>query len=245
MHRQPALAAERASRLRTQGFDADAYAALGTRGFAAIRADPPDAIVIDLTQAPSWGRLMGALIREQKSLRSIPLVFVEGDPAKAAKVRAMLPDAAFATWAKADAAIHKAIQRPPAAPMAPRITPKALPGKLGIRAGSKVALLHAPDGFRLPDGEWRRARPEHADVILAFYRSAAGLGREFPDLAASMRKGLRLWIAWPKRTSGTTSDLTMPRIREMAWAYGLTDYKVCAIDETWSGMAVGVRSRAV
>jgi hypothetical protein len=81
-------------------------------------------------------------------------------------------------------------------------------------------------------------------VILAFYPSAAALGRELPTLAGTMRKGLRLWIVWPKKGGEVPSDLTMPRIREMAQAYGMTDYKVCAVDEKWSGMVLGLRRRA-
>jgi hypothetical protein len=78
IHRDLAEAAERASRLRALGFDAAAYLSLGTRGFRGIRQDPPNAILIDLTRLPSYGKAMGVMLREQKSFRSIPLVFVEG-----------------------------------------------------------------------------------------------------------------------------------------------------------------------
>ena len=106
IHRDPAEATQRASRLRALGFDATAYLSLGAKGFRGIRQDPPHAILIDLTRLPSYGKAMGVLLRQQKSLGSIPLVFVEGDPEKAAQVRAVLPDAVYTTWAKAEAAIR-------------------------------------------------------------------------------------------------------------------------------------------
>ncbi len=56
-----------------------------------------------------------------------------------------------------------------------------------------------------------------------------------------MRKGRKVWVLWPKRTAGTASDLTMPSIRALASNVGLVDYKVCAVDDTWSAMALGKR----
>jgi hypothetical protein len=47
-----------------------------------------------------------------------------------------------------------------------------------------------------------------------------------------------LWIAWPKRTSGVATDITDHVIREEALPLGLVDNKVCAVDETWSGLRV-------
>jgi len=87
IHRDPAEAAGLAGRLRDRGIDAQPYLSIGTKGFRAIRTDPPDAILIDLTRLPSYGKAMGVLIRQHKLLRSIPLVFVEGDPEKAEVVR--------------------------------------------------------------------------------------------------------------------------------------------------------------
>ncbi|HXK06072.1 MAG TPA: hypothetical protein VMS37_26975 [Verrucomicrobiae bacterium] len=241
IHREAVEAAAWAARLHADGFDAAPYTGLGTKGFRGIRAAPPDAIVIDLTRLPSYGKYMGAALREQKALRAIPLVFIEGDPGKAAQVRAMLPDAVYTQWRNAAAAIHKAIRRAPAEPVAPKMWHRPLLDKLGIRDDSCVALVHAPKDFRLPEGGWRRAQPGKADVMLAFFGSAAALGRELPAIASSMRQGLRLWILWPKKAGATPSDLTMPRIREMAQVFGLTDYKVCAVDEKWSGMVLGRR----
>jgi hypothetical protein len=244
IHRDVAEAAERAARLRSSDLEAEPYTALGSKGLRFLRVSPPDAIVIDLTRLPSYGKYMGALIREQKSLRTIPLVFIQGDPDKVAQVRAMLPDATYATWAKAAPAIRKAIARPPAEPVTPIAPHTPLLAKLGVRDDSRIALLHAPKEFRLPDGTWRRAQPAAADVVVAFYHSAAALDRELPTLAGLMQKGRKLWIAWPKKSAAAPGDLAMLRIQAMIEPYGLTQYKICAIDPKWAGMVLGIR-RAV
>jgi hypothetical protein len=109
IHREPAEAAEFAARLRDRGVDAQPYLTLGARGFRGIRGDPPDAILIDLNRAPSYGRTMGALLRESAALRAIPLVFIAGEPQMTAATKRMLPDAVYAPWNEVPAALGRAI----------------------------------------------------------------------------------------------------------------------------------------
>jgi hypothetical protein len=246
IHSAPAEAAALAGRLSEQGFDAYPCLTPGTKALRAIRANPPEVIVVDLTRLPSYGKAMGALLRESKSSRTIPLVFLVGDPEKTAAVREILPDAVYAPWAKAGTAIRRAIAHAPKDPMPPRRPLRTLPAKLGIAEGSVVAMLHAPDGFALdvPDGVRVQKHAGEADVVLMFVRSAAALGRELPALARAMRKGRRLWLLWPKKTSRVKSNLTLLRICEMALPYGLAASKVCAVDATWSGISLGQRRGA-
>ena len=126
-----------------------------------------------------------------------------------------------------------------------------LPRKLGIKPGHRVALLGAPDGFEadtlgeLPDGVGvvRRAGGE-ADVIVSFHTSRAELERRLPTLRAMMEPAAGLWIAWPKRASKVPTDMTEDVVREIALPTGLVDNKVCAIDETWSGLRLVIRLSA-
>jgi hypothetical protein len=126
-----------------------------------------------------------------------------------------------------------------------------LPRKLGIKPGHRVALLGAPDGFEadtlggLPDGVGvvRRAGGE-ADVIVSFHTSRAELERRLPALRAMMEPAAGLWIAWPKRASKVPTDMTEDVVREIALPTGLVDNKVCAIDETWSGLRLVIRLSA-
>jgi hypothetical protein len=122
-----------------------------------------------------------------------------------------------------------------------------LPRKLGIRPESRLALVRAPDGFEQTLGELpervevrsRAAGP--LDVIVFFTTSAAELGRRFDRLAGALDPAGALWIAWPKKASGVKTDLTEDRIRDVALPKGLVDNKVCAIDDTWSGLRLVIR----
>src|SRR5947208_1774892 len=119
--------------------------------------------------------------------------------------------------------------------------------KLGVKPAARVALIKAPDGFDATLGELpdhvtviRRAlRP--CDVMVAFFARRASLVRRLPTLRDALDPAGGLWIAWPKRASGVATDLTEDVVREIALAKGLVDNKVCAIDETWSGLRLVYR----
>jgi hypothetical protein len=114
--------------------------------------------------------------------------------------------------------------------------------KLGIREGAVVILAGAPDGFEatldpLPPGVvvGRRTR-SGADVVLLFAPSRSVLERRFAPLAAALDRSGGLWVCWPKRSSGVATDLDENEVRAHGLAAGLVDNKVCAVDETWSGL---------
>jgi len=115
-----------------------------------------------------------------------------------------------------------------------------LPQKLGIKDGARVRLGGAPEGFAAGIGVVPRVRGE-ADVIVLFVRSQKELAREFPRLRKSLHRAGGLWVAWPKKASGVATDLTENAIRDLGLSHGLVDNKVCAIDETWSGLRFVVR----
>jgi hypothetical protein len=109
-----------------------------------------------------------------------------------------------------------------------------LPRKLGIKDGSRVALVAAPEGFELdaplvPLGS-------DMDVIVFFVLELHELERCFNELAALLTPAGGLWIAWPKQASGVATDLTEGGVRRIGLASGLVDNKVCAITEVWSGL---------
>jgi hypothetical protein len=119
--------------------------------------------------------------------------------------------------------------------------------KLGIKEGHTVAFPGAPDGFPallvpLPDGVDVRPRARGPlDVVVFFTRRRSELERRFTALKRALDPAGGLWIAWPKRSSGVETDLTEDVVREIALAEGLVDNKVCAIDETWSGLRLVYR----
>jgi hypothetical protein len=119
--------------------------------------------------------------------------------------------------------------------------------KLGITEGHRVAFPGAPEGFEhtlgpLPEGVAVRTRARGPlDVIVFFTMRAAELERRFTALKGALDSAGGLWVAWPKRSSGVDTDLTEDVVREVALANGLVDNKVCAIDETWSGLRLVYR----
>jgi hypothetical protein len=118
--------------------------------------------------------------------------------------------------------------------------------KLGIKAGHRLAFPGAPDGFddllELPDGVTVKTRAGGPlDVIVFFTKSRAELERRMPALRRSMDPAAGLWIAWPKRSSGVETDMSEDVVRDLGYANQLVDNKVCAIDETWSGLRLVIR----
>jgi hypothetical protein len=111
--------------------------------------------------------------------------------------------------------------------------------RLGITAERRAAVLGAPAGFaeRLEGVPAPHTRIRGAfDVIVLFADSRAALERRLESLIEALEPAGGLWIAWPKRSSGVTTDLDERFVRETVLATGLVDNKVCAIDETWSGL---------
>jgi len=116
-----------------------------------------------------------------------------------------------------------------------------LPKKLGIAEGSRLALIGAPPGVivGLPPGVTvkRQARGS-ADVVVAFFTERRDLDRRIGALGRMIFPSGGLWIAWPKRASGIETTMDESVVREVALPLGLVDNKVCAIDETWSGLRI-------
>ena len=116
--------------------------------------------------------------------------------------------------------------------------------KLGLGEAMVVACLDEPDDFRdlldpIPDSvEFRTSVRGRADVVVAFFTRRSGFERRLPAMGRAVFPAGGLWIAWPKRASGVETDMTEDVVREVALPTGLVDNKVCAIDETWSGLRI-------
>lgn len=113
-----------------------------------------------------------------------------------------------------------------------------LPAKLGVKPGSRVLLDGAPTGFDL-DGVHTHRRPGASpyDVVMLFALHHDRLARRWGPLSDRLTPAGRLWVCWPKRSSGRQTDLSENDVRDYGLTHGLVDVKVCAIDETWSGLA--------
>ena len=121
--------------------------------------------------------------------------------------------------------------------------------KLGIKPGSRVIVSGAPPGFaaalgKLPnDSVLSDAAISRGsfDVAVLFTKSLSDLVKRFGSVQKRMDPAAGLWIAWPKRASGVETDLTEDVVRHVALERSLVDNKVCAIDDTWSGLRLVYR----
>jgi hypothetical protein len=243
---------EIAGLLKAAGFEVEA-GMLDAAGLRALGATDLGAFVIDLGRLPAQGRDIGILFRTRASTRNIPLVFVDGAEEKVARTREILPDAVFTTRAELPSAVSDAIANSPAEPVVPAsnfagYSGTPLPKKLGIKTNSLVALVDAPDNFEavlgdLPDRVTiRRTADEDAAVTLWFVRSLGDLANGIEGMAAIAGNG-RLWVCWPKKASSIATDVTQSQVRRRGLATGIVDFKICAIDATWSGLCFTRRKR--
>lgn len=118
-----------------------------------------------------------------------------------------------------------------------------LPKKIGIKADSRLALVHAPRGFekelgKLPPGvsvsSGRLAKA--VDIIMLFVESEKILKREFSKLAGKLVPNGMIWVAWPKKSSGVQTDLSFEVVQQVGLQAGLVDIKICAVNDIWSGL---------
>jgi hypothetical protein len=110
-----------------------------------------------------------------------------------------------------------------------------LPQKLGIEEGSRVALQGAPNGFADVIGVKPRMRGR-LDVIVLFETRKGELTRAFPPLARRLASAGGLWVAWPKKTAKTETDLSFETVQGIGLQAGLVDNKSCSIDDTWQAL---------
>jgi len=249
IHWKAEEAAPRIATLRAAGYTVQ-FGPLTPAIARDMRAAPPAAIVIDFARLPSHGREVAVSIRVTKATRDIPLVIVGGDADKVAALQEMLPEAVYTTWERIRPALQRAIARPPKVTTIPTsklagYSGTPLPKKLGVKPGSVVLLVGAPAGFEatlgaLPAGAKVTRRARTADLTLWFETSCRALERDVEKLAQHAANG-GLWIVWPKKTSGMQSDLGETEVRAIGLANGLVDYKICAVDATWSGLKFSVR----
>ncbi|HUU35435.1 MAG TPA: hypothetical protein VMW48_15325, partial [Vicinamibacterales bacterium] len=174
----------------------------------------------------------------------VPLVLAGGDAEAVARGRQLWPDAVFAPWGRVNTALSRALRTAPAAPIvaADRLyAGRTLTQKLGIAAGERVAAVGAPPGFAalldpLPKGVHLTAKPAGAQRYVWFVKNRRELHMALGHLAGAVTSEVA-WLAWPKKTSGTKSDLDGNVVRAAGLAAGFVDFKVCSIDATWSGLA--------
>lgn len=112
--------------------------------------------------------------------------------------------------------------------------------KLGIKPGARIQVVSEPPDFRsvlgpMPEGVKPSPRGE-LDFAMVFTRTIADLEKRFVVLRDRLAPNGSLWVSWPKKSSGVSTELTENVVRDFGLEHGLVDVKVCAVDETWSGL---------
>jgi hypothetical protein len=124
----------------------------------------------------------------------------------------------------------------------------ALWKKLGYKDGDRAFVEGAPPAYStmlgLPSDisvQWVRRAQKGITFVHLFSTSRARLEPKLQSLRKSMTLAGMIWVSWPKKSSGVPSDITENVVREIALPLGLVDVKVCAVDDTWSGLKLVIR----
>lgn len=124
---------------------------------------------------------------------------------------------------------------------------KPLAEKLGIKPGTIVVAIDAPDDYRrllapIPSGVNFASRAVgNTKFVHVFVRERRVLLTHLQSLRSKIPDDAAVWVSWPKKSSGVATDITEDVIRNVALPLGFVDVKVCAVDETWSALKLMIR----
>jgi hypothetical protein len=118
--------------------------------------------------------------------------------------------------------------------------------KLGIKPGFNIAFVNAPPDFfdelTLPHDVKVNSRSKKAlDLVLLFVKREEDLKKKFAQYSQQLMPAGMIWVAWPKKSSGVTTDLSFTNVQSIGLATGLVDVKICAVNEVWSGLKFVIR----
>jgi hypothetical protein len=126
---------------------------------------------------------------------------------------------------------------------------RPLAQKLGIKPHTIVVAIDAPSHYRrlldkFPSGANVATRPVgETNFVHLFVKQRRALEKHLHELRQKIAQDAALWVSWPKKSSGVPTDVTEDVIRSVALPLGFVDVKVCAVDETWSGLKLMIRKK--
>ena len=121
--------------------------------------------------------------------------------------------------------------------------------KLGIKPASRVKTKRAPSNYRellspIPDAATiSPCLRAPVDIVHLFTKSRAELQAELQHASEEIRQDGAIWVSWPKKASGVSTDIIGDVVREVALPLKLVDIKICAVDDTWCGLKLVIRKR--
>ncbi|HYP13173.1 MAG TPA: hypothetical protein VEQ63_04555 [Bryobacteraceae bacterium] len=254
VHWNDAEAAERIRELTEAGCEVLHHGKSNATRIGQYKAIAPDAFVVDLTRMPSHGREFAVFLRGNKILRAVPILFAGGETEKVEALKQLLPDAVYTDWKKIASALSKAIRTAPAVPIVPTQMMNSYAGrsaaqKIGIVEGCRVALIDPPADYLrilapLPENVDIQEEPttDPAAVTIWFVQDVHEYQRRLRSVG-KLAGSTKLWVVWPKQKPKAQSGINQNFIRETALGVGLVDYKICSVNEVWTGMLFA-RSKA-
>ena len=238
IHWKPAEAADLVAACQAAGFEAACSAEPRV-----LRERVPAAVVIDLTQLPSHGREVGVWLRQAKKTRHVPIVYVDGDPEKVGRIRAMLPDAVFTSRARLHGELKSAVRKGIPNPAVPppdivRFGGRSAAQKIGIKAGMTVGLIDAAPDYQallgaLPEGVEFLEEPAKPQALTLWFLHYFDGVMNALDGMRRVAARTRLWMVWRK---GGKREVTFYSILTAAAEVGLALSKLCAVNAEWSAV---------
>ena len=121
-----------------------------------------------------------------------------------------------------------------------------LPQKLGIKPGTTVIVINEPPIYRKLLGKLDRVTfsnriSTNSDFVHLFTKRRSEFESRLSILRDKISDNGTIWVSWPKKSANIPTDITEDVVREIALPLGLVDIKVCAVDETWSGLKLMIR----
>jgi hypothetical protein len=122
-----------------------------------------------------------------------------------------------------------------------------LPQKLGIKPGMIVVAIDPPENYRkllgqIPSGvNFATRAVGNTSFVHLFAARRSELAKQLSILRHKIAENAAVWVSWPKKSSGMSTDITEDVIRAVALPLGFVDIKVCAVDDTWSGLKLMIR----
>jgi hypothetical protein len=119
--------------------------------------------------------------------------------------------------------------------------------KIGIRSGSRILVVGAPEGYiellhPLPDAVQFVSRlSESTDIVHIFADQRAELQQALSAFRKKLEPNAMIWVSWPKKSSKLPTDITEDTVREVPLPLGFVDIKICAVTDVWSGLKLVVR----
>jgi len=250
LHWKASEASKYLSTLAALGHTVQYHGDFDARSLRDWRARPPDAFIIDLSRLPAQGREIAIALRQSPATRVVPLVFCQGAPDKVEKIRALLPDALYCEFSKLRGVLRQALARAPAvvtvpAAMMERYKTRTPAQKLGIAPGNTVAVVDPPSNYLsilgdLPENvKFTEDNGGQARVTLCFVHDLPSLEACMSELRSTARTS-KLWFSWRKGKTAV-NGVSGYSIRATGVSLGLVDYKICSLNQAWSGMLFALK----